>query len=127
MQSDAEHLLLIALFGCVLAEISLIRFYKVPFTCSYMPGKTNIQVLFWGFVFIFFLLALTIGTWELSAFAHPRKFAVLILGFSILYAALWAFNRIQARTAVLYYEETLPEVITRLGLTYIPPATSPSR
>lgn len=126
-QSDAEHLLLIALFGCLLAEISLIRFYKVPFTCSYMPGKTNIQVLFWGFFFVFFIIAFTIGTWELTAFAHPRKFAILITEFSIVDLALLAFNHTQARTAVLYYEETLPEIITRLGLTYVPPPTGPAQ
>jgi hypothetical protein len=90
-----------------------------------MPGKANIQVLFWGFVFVFFLLALTIGTWELAALAQPRKYLILVAAFSGLYITLWIFNRIQARTAILYYEETPPEIITRLGLTYIPPRTGP--
>jgi hypothetical protein len=124
-QHVAGHLLFLTLFGCVLAELSLIRFYKIPFTCSYMPGKANIQVLFWGFVFVFFLLALTIGTWELAALAQPRKYLTLVAAFSGLYITLWIFNRIQARTAILYYEETPPEIITRLGLTYIPPRTGP--
>jgi hypothetical protein len=35
---------------------------------------------------------------------------------------LWAVNRLHAQSAVLYFEEQPPEVITRLGLIYVPPA-----
>jgi hypothetical protein len=37
-------------------------------------------------------------------------------------AVLWAINRLHARSAVLYFEELPPEVITRLGLFFVPPA-----
>jgi hypothetical protein len=118
---SAEHLAFLAIFGCVLVELSLIHFDKVPFTCSYLPGKTNIQVVFWGFAFVFLILGLLVGTWELAALAHPRDYCTLVGVSAAAAVALWLFNRIHARSAVLYYEETLPEVITRLGLTWIPP------
>ena len=122
----AEHLAFLVLFGCVLVEVGLIHFDKVPFTCSYMPGKTNIQTLFWGFALVLLILGLVVGAYELEALAHPSHYFILI-GISAAVAfGLWIFNRIHARSAVLYYEETLPDVITRLGLTYIPPAPGPS-
>ncbi len=116
-QYCAEHLVFLAIFGWVLVEVSLVHFDKVPFTCSYMPGKTNIQVVFWGFAFVLLILGVLVSAGEVDALAHPRQYCILA-GFSIALAiGLWVFNRIHAESAVLYYEETLPEVITRLGLT----------
>jgi hypothetical protein len=117
---SAEHVAFLAIFGCVLVEVGLIHFDKVPFTCSYLPGKTNIQVIFWGFAFVLLILGLLVGAWELEALAHPRQYFSLVGISAGVAVALWTFNRIHAHTAVLYYEETLPEVITRLGLTWFP-------
>ena len=39
---------------------------------------------------------------------------------------LFAYNRVQARSAVLYFEELPPEIVTRLGLIYVPPCESPT-
>jgi cytochrome c oxidase subunit IV len=118
----AEHLAFLALLGCVLVELSLIRFDKVPFTCSYLPGKTNIQAVFWGFAFILLSLGPLIGTYELSTLSNPRHYALMMLSSAGVIAALWIFNRLHARSAVLYFEELPPDVITRLGLIFVPPA-----
>src|SRR6185312_6514207 len=40
----AVHLVVLALVGWMFAEVGLIGFYKVPFTCSYLPGKVHVQV-----------------------------------------------------------------------------------
>ncbi len=118
----AEHLAFLALLGCVLVELSLIRFDKVPFTCSYLPGKTNIQAVFWGFAFILLSLGPLIGTYELSTLSNPRHYALMMLSSAGVIAALWILNRLHARSAVLYFEELPPDVITRLGLIFVPPA-----
>jgi len=54
----ANHLAVLALVGCIVAETCLIGFYKVPFTCSYLPGKANVQLFFWGSAIV--LVALVI-------------------------------------------------------------------
>jgi hypothetical protein len=117
-----QHVAFLAVFGCILVELSLIHFDKVPFTCSFMPGKTNIQVIFWGAAFVCIILALLFGAYESQALAQPRQYAILLAWSLAAAVGLWIFNRIHARTAVLYYEEVLPEIIIKLGLTILPPA-----
>jgi len=55
-QHVAEHLAVLAVLGWIFAELSLIGFYKVPFTCSYLPGKSNVQFAFWGFILVLLIL-----------------------------------------------------------------------
>jgi hypothetical protein len=45
--ATAEHVLLFALLGSLLADASLRGFRKIPFTCSYLPGKTKAHMVFW--------------------------------------------------------------------------------
>ena len=42
-----EHLLLLGLLGSVLADVALRGFRKIPFTCSYLPGKSKAHLVFW--------------------------------------------------------------------------------
>ena len=121
-QPAARHLAFLALAGWVLVELGLIRFYKVPFTCSYLPGKTNIQVIFWGFVFVLFILGFTLEIYELGALTNLPQFFSLMAFAAAAAAGLFAYNRGKASSAVLYFEELPPEIITRLGLVYVPPA-----
>lgn len=112
----AAHLVVLALVASILADLSLIRVSKIPFACSYLPGKSNIQYMFWAFAVIFLPIALAFTRYELRALQHPRSCAVMIATLAVTDLALWAFNRHQSRSAVLYYEELEPEVITTLGL-----------
>jgi hypothetical protein len=38
-----------------------------------------------------------------------------------LIVGLGIFNRLRARSAVLYFEEVQPEILTRLGLMFVAP------
>jgi hypothetical protein len=112
----AEHLLVLAVVGWILAEICLIGVSKIPFACSWLPGKTNIQYLFWGLVAGFIVVAISLANEEMRVLGHPRQFAAMVAVLTGLAFALWAVNRYRARSAVLYYEELEPEVITTLGI-----------
>jgi hypothetical protein len=112
----AEHLAVLALLGCILAEISLIKFYKVPFTCSYLPGKVKVQVLFWGSLIVFISLAIPSAEFELRSLNDPFRYVSMTSFLGAVALGLWAFNRQQARSAVLYFEELPPDLITTLGL-----------
>jgi hypothetical protein len=46
----------------------------------------------------------------------------LLIGFAAVAMGLWAFNRHQAKSAVLYFEELPDEVLTTLGLIAPQPA-----
>lgn len=112
----AQHLLVLALLGVIFAELSLIGFYKVPFTCSYLPGKSNIQFGFWGFVVVLLILAISFAPFEFNALSHASTYTFLL---GILVAAecgIFAYNHHRAKSAVLYFDEPPEEPITTLNL-----------
>jgi len=116
------HLALLALFGLLFVELAMIKLDKIPFTCSYLPGKANVQVIFWGASFVWIILAVLAGTSEQRALESPTRYVAMfgiLLGAAIV---LGIFNRLLARTAVLYFEESQPEILTRLGLSFVPQA-----
>jgi hypothetical protein len=112
----AAHLAVLALLGWILAEINLIGFYKVPFTCSYLPGKSNIQFVFWGFFIFIITVALPAAEFELRSLNDPFRFGCMMFALSGAAIWLWAFNRRRAITAILYFEELPTEFITTLRL-----------
>jgi hypothetical protein len=112
----AGHLLILLLIGCVLAELGLIGFYKIPFTCSYLPGKSNVQFVFWGFLVLFIPLAMKCASLEQRALEGLPQFLGMTGSLFAVVAALRAFNYYRAKTAAIYFEELPPEVITTLRL-----------
>lgn len=123
----AEHLAILALLGCLFVEFALYKFDKVPFTCSYLPGKTNIQVVFWGFAFLVTLFGITGAVYEHGALHDASKYATIAGVLLIGVVGLGALNRHRAKSTVLYFEEMPAEVIMRLGLIFVPPAESSSK
>lgn len=111
-----EHLVVLALIGSILVDLCLMNVSKIPFACSYLPGKSNIQYVFWAFGVGFLPIAMEIANGEMAAFGSARRVAVMLVILGGLAAGLYAVNRHRARAAVLYYEELEPEVITTLGL-----------
>ena len=118
------HLAQLALLGWLFVEVSLINFYKVPFTCSYLPGKVHLQVVFWCFLLLMFVFSLVAAEIELPSLASPTRSLLLILLVAAAASVLLVFNRHRAKSAVLYFEELAPQVITSLGLVWIPKSTA---
>jgi hypothetical protein len=112
----AEHLVLLAFFALVAVELCLIGFAKIPFTCSYLPGKANVQFVFWGFLLICFFLALLVSAYEGLAFANPFRLLLTagVLGSVAGVLRLW--NRSCERRAQLYFEEMPSQPILTLNL-----------
>jgi len=122
----AGHLVVLALIGLILVDFSLIGFHKVPFTCSLLPGSANFQLVFWaGFAGSALLILFEISC-EMPALHKPNLFAYLVAILSAIATALWAFNRHQAKSAVLYFEEIPDEVLTTLHLLMPPPPLAAS-
>ena len=46
----AGHLAILGLIGILLADLCLHGFRKIPFTCSYLPGKSQVNMVFLGAV-----------------------------------------------------------------------------
>src|SRR5205823_3255367 len=45
-QPAAGHLAVLGLLGTIVVELCLVDFHKIPFACSYLPGKANVYYLF---------------------------------------------------------------------------------
>jgi hypothetical protein len=115
-RANAEALLVLALAGSILTDLSLVGVSKIPFACSYLPGKSNVQYMFWAFVGVFAPLAMMFSRYELEVLSRPLGYVALVTALSMVALGLWQFNRHRSRSAVLYYEELEPEIITTLGI-----------
>jgi DNA-binding winged helix-turn-helix (wHTH) protein len=102
--------------GSIMTDVTLIGVSKIPFACSYLPGKSNVQFMFWVFVIVFIPLAMMFSHYEQSVLDRPRAYAALLAILLVAALILWLFNRFRAKSAVLYYEESEPEVITMIGI-----------
>jgi hypothetical protein len=61
----------LALLAGILAEACLHGIQKIPFTCSYLPGKTNFHMTFWWCVAGIVALIERGTELELRAIANP--------------------------------------------------------
>lgn len=111
-----EHLLVLALAGSIITDVSLIGVSKIPFACSYLPGKSNVQYIFWAYALALLPLAMSLSSYELRVLDRPPAYTALVAALAFAALGLWLFNRYRAESAVLYYEEQEPEVLTTLGI-----------
>ena len=112
------HLAVLGCLGIVLAEFSLDGVLRIPFTCSYLPGKSNIHVTFW--LWLYAVLGVIVGAaiTEREALDSPVATAAIVCGLAI--AALFAIlrnNRLaHPNLAELRFEEIPPDKLLSLEL-----------
>ncbi len=74
----ALHTLLVATWAVLLTNILLIRFRKLPFTCTLPLFKQHSIVILIAFVFGFLIYALSTPDFESSALVQPRRLISLV-------------------------------------------------
>jgi hypothetical protein len=67
----AEHLLILGLLGCLLVDLSLRGFRKIPLTCSYLPGRSKVHMVFWFGIIPLVVVIHKVSELELSAMSNP--------------------------------------------------------
>lgn len=113
-----EHTAVLIAVGMLLVETLLYRFRKIPFACSYLPGKANLNVRL-GAGGIGFLFAASQGVQlEYWAMQRPVRFVVFA---AILYAVAWWARRRTAEFAAIpghriQFEELPPNELLALDL-----------
>lgn len=112
----AGHLLVLALLGVVTAEITLAGFHKIPFTCSYLPGKSKINLTFWLCIGFVGLILDQGEVLELRALRHPASYAAMLA--ILVVAAVLARKRTAwlATSEALRFEELPEPAVYDLGL-----------
>ncbi len=76
------HLLVLGLWGSILAYVCLSGFQKIPFTCSYLPGKSYVHMVFLASMGIL-LLILKGVEFERRALQEPASFSKMLFILSI--------------------------------------------
>jgi hypothetical protein len=107
-----QHMLVLTLFGVLLVECSMNRFHKIPFTCSYLPGKSNLRVRLGAYAIAFLFLADLGVRIEYWAIASRSRYAVMV---AVLFAAavLASRRRVRSQDIRIQFEElTAPDVLT---------------
>jgi hypothetical protein len=113
-----EHITVLLVLSFLLTDLSLYRFRKIPFACSYLPGKANLKVKFGVYAGAFGAI-LSAGTaLEFVAMQKLSRFAYLLA--VLLVMAFWAARR-RAEFAAspensLQFEEVPPADVLILDL-----------
>ena len=77
-QPALGHLAVLALLSVFAIELALFNLQKVPFTCSYLPGKVNFSVTM-ALCLLFNLLFFWAAQFERRALAHPATLARILI------------------------------------------------
>ncbi len=116
----AAHLALLGLFGIFLAEFSFSGVQKIPFTCSYLPGRSHLHItfLFWIYLLLSGNVAIAIG--ELKVLGNPLACAAALggLGMAAAFAVLRNNRLARPGLAELRFEEEPPDRLVGLDLSW---------
>ena len=101
----AAYLVALGLAGSILADLCSHGFHKIPFTCSFQPGKGNIQFAFWGLLVLLPLTRMAANhVWR--TLQHPSGRALVIVSLCTLaVAARWRTRRAAKLAEAMLFEE----------------------
>jgi hypothetical protein len=114
----AQHLLVLVLLGSILTDLSLREFRKIPFTCSYLPGKSKVHMVFWFGIIPLVFLVHKLAEIEDGLMDSALGFAAMV---AVLIVAAWAARRAANNDAAenhldVQFEETSSDELLTLGL-----------
>ncbi len=116
-RQNAAHLMVLGLLGMIVADICLLGFRKIPFTCSWLPGKSRVNIAFLGA-----LALLSCGPngalLERQALGHTGSMAVMLTLLVIAWVGIRRMTVARARREEqeLRFEEEAAPVLQGLGL-----------
>jgi hypothetical protein len=113
----AVHLGFAVAIALVMLNLLMIWFRKIPFTCSYFPGKTAMAAMaglyFLGFVFCIMAL----GRLQARLMHSPAGLTLFFLVIGLVLAGLWWLERRELEVdSVLLYEDAPEPVVRSLEL-----------
>jgi len=84
----AGHLVILGLLGTILVELLLGGMQKIPFTCSYLPGKSNFHMTFWLCIGAILAAVAKSADMERHALESPARLAAVlaVLGIAAILA-----------------------------------------
>jgi len=101
----------------LLIEVLLVKFHKIPFTCSYVPGKANITALWFVYWLGFAIYAYSMASLE-AWILHGtlRMAAFYLLGAIAVGVAVFYRNRYLQEGFTLVFDDAPEPVVRTLNL-----------
>ena len=111
------HLAILTALALILAELCLHKFDKIPFTCSYLPGKSQVHLAILGALALLWFIVLSV-IYERQALEDPARFIPALIGFAVVWAGLRWRTAAHARSeeAEVQFEEVAAPAVQVLGL-----------
>jgi hypothetical protein len=108
------HLLALWMVGSILIDIALLSLPKLPFACSYLPGKAQLHLLFWGGVILGIPLAKQAGSFESRFLISGLRSALLIavLASCAIAVRQWTTRQGQRVEKMIFQEEETLDLIS---------------
>jgi len=94
------HTLVCTAMGLLLVDILLIRMPKLPFTCTYLPGKARARTLWPLYLTAFTLYAFTTARFELEILQQrfrPRALVIFLSLIATIVIVLWIHRSLYLR------------------------------
>ena len=111
------HLMTMMCLGILLVELCLYTFPKLPFTCSYLPGKAQVHFVFWACVLFFIRLLDKASRLEDRLLGRVLSCIAMVLIVAVAAAGMRWLNESRITvTEDLMFEEEYPAEITSLKL-----------
>jgi uncharacterized membrane protein len=133
-QAAAKHLVVLALLGTAVAELCLRGTQKLPFTCSYLPGKSNFNVTLVVSILVILPVMAQAAQLERDSFDSAAGYAAVVgLLTALAIWARWSATRLaNSPEGELQFEEAAEPAIFALdlhrdGVTTIAPTDDPAR
>jgi CubicO group peptidase (beta-lactamase class C family) len=114
-QQVVRHLGLLAVLGLIVAEIRLGGAQKIPFTCSWLPGRSNVHMAFWISIGLVLTIIAKAAEMERRVLYTPGMYAVVLSALVLLAAGLWWRNAVIAKseeTGLRFEEEPADRILT---------------
>jgi hypothetical protein len=111
------HFLVMLCLGILLVDLCLYTFPKIPFTCSYLPGKARIDLVFWASLMLILRLLNEGAEIESRLLRHVLSCIGLILIAAMAAAAMrWLSESRASSTEELSFEEEYSSEVISLRL-----------
>jgi hypothetical protein len=101
----------------LLIEALVMEFRKIPFTCSYPPGKTNMPILWVAYWVSFLMYAFEMSRLESWMVKRPARLIPFYLTVAALFAGFaWWRRRADSVGVTLTFDDAADPVVLTLGL-----------
>ncbi len=111
----AGHTVVLGLFGLALAEFLLQGIQKIPFTCSYLPGKSYV-VFFWMSIVVAIALITEAAKLEQDALHDAATWWVIVGTLTVAWIVLRWRTYALARSEAVAYDEPPADKMLSLDL-----------